>query len=169
MELVLIPFLLVSGATLIYLGVHGTQPTPWALHGPHISTSSGERLPLPLLVERPASIAFETYETRESFQAPETHEAIEEMRPPAGNVIDEVGPARTFMQSDALIGQLMMELTTVRDELSTLRERVETLSTPAQPEVVAVEATEPVVAEKPAPKRRRTTKAAAPVAEEAVA
>lgn len=166
MELVLIPFLLLSGATLIYLGVHGTQPTPWAIHGPHISTSSGERLPLPLLVERPAPIAFESYEAREPYQAPETHEAIEEMRPAVGNIIDEVGPARTFMQSDALIGQLMMELTTVRDELTSLRERVDTLAAPAQPVAAAVVATEPEAVEKPAPKRRRTTKAAAAVAEE---
>ena len=165
MELVLIPFLLLSGATLIYLGVHGTQPTPWAIHGPHISTSSGERLPLSLLVERPAPVSIDGHESRESHEAPETHEAIEETRPAARKIIDEVGPARTFMQSDALIGQLMMELTTVRDELTSLRERVNGMSAPSQSTVMAAA---PAATEAPtaAPKRRRSARAAATAAQE---
>jgi hypothetical protein len=174
----LIPFLLLSGATMIYMGLHGA-PTPWALHGPHSSTPSGRRLPLlrestsreetPVTVEAPAGVVDEPEAI--AFEEPAAV-VIEE--PVAGRpvplplervVVEEVGPAQTFTQSDALIGELMMELTTVRDELTSLRERVETLSSPTQPAAAA--GPEPAVEPPaPAPVRRRRTRAS--VSQEAV-
>ena len=140
MELVLIPILLIGGAVLAYLGVHGTQQTAWAMYGPHISTRSGKRLPVPMTPQAAASSvesqAYDEpvlvpYSEPSLFAMTERTATVERPTAKAAPAVATYA-ASTFTQSDALIGELMTELAMVRDELNALRDRMESLTRPMQ-------------------------------------
>ena len=193
MELLLIPFLLLSGGALIYLGVHGVPTAPWALtSGRHkgkkdaTAASVGPRkvveataqtiqLPAPasggpaaspvkrnvLKDVRPrrqtASMPLSATEPETPAEVSDTSDSAPEVRPedvlspseavparaissndgPANEdtlsaakkaTANSAGPSPLFSESDALMGQLLMELSSVRGEISDLRSRVERLT-----------------------------------------
>ena len=152
MELVLIPILLLGGATLVYLGIHGERPNAWAAYGPHLSTPSGKRLSLPVSAELVAPVEAEIASARTVVAAREatvmtrevpmvTREPLLVTREPLPMLshawpgeerIEPVSAAPTFTQSDALIGELMTELAMMRDELNSIRLRMDVLSGPLQ-------------------------------------
>lgn len=138
MELVLIPILLIGGAVLVYLGVHGTQQTAWAMYGPHISTRSGKRLPVPVTPQAAAPVESQPHDEPEPVPYSEpslfvmTERAATVERPKAKTAAVATYAAPTFSHSDALIGELMTELAMVRDELNALRDRMESLARPMQ-------------------------------------
>ena len=139
MELVLIPILLIGGAVLVYLGVHGTQQTAWAMYGPHISTRSGKRLPVPVTPQAAPPVESQPYEEPElvpysepsMFVMTERAATIERPREKTAAPVATYASA-AFTQSDALIGELITELAMVRDELNALRDRMESLTRPMQ-------------------------------------
>jgi hypothetical protein len=70
---------------MVYLGVHGTQPTAWAMYGPHVTSRSGQRVailspqPVAPAPEVVPAITPESFAEPVHFQAPIT-EAIEAER-----------------------------------------------------------------------------------------
>jgi hypothetical protein len=181
MELLLIPFLVMAGAGLIYLGVHGVPAAPWTKTGRDApdEPADGSSEPVvvpgafrdggPIIVETVATvIEHEAKPERgrsklnllknvrprrhgtSAIEAAEAETAVQEVFLPdvepdraevaiAGGLADAglaedaehvatVGPSPVFGESDALMGQLLMEMSSVRSEIKELRNRVERLT-----------------------------------------
>ena len=141
MELVLIPILLIGGAVLVYLGVHGSQATAWAAYGPHVANRSGRRVsfapstqtPEPEAHGEPEMVPYTgpgAYAQPVPYVEPSLFAKTER---PELRAVDAVPAAPSFTHSDALIGELMTELALVREELSHLRDRMDVLTRSIQP------------------------------------
>jgi hypothetical protein len=195
-ELLLIPFLLISGTTLIYLGVHGVPAAPWLQSVTAASSRRDSATVQSRQPDAPAKAqAIEVEAVEPAARAPESGEVanIRQARRHFGETLadghvtdalggetegekvvditspdgqfepapqvqlglrgtdeptpkarerastdvekegavdgaDRIGPAPTFNEADALFGEVLMEMSLVRNELQHLHKRVETLS-----------------------------------------
>jgi hypothetical protein len=177
MELLLIPFLLVAGTSLIFVGVHGVPAAPWLRasaadetqtktaaaaqassgarhrHADAASLLTARRRLLrnvrharhwaPGRAQSESAAADSAAETRwqDGVQAarawladPSPAESTEDHdgdEVPDGEQPRNAG-AESFTESDAMLGQLLTEMSEVRSELNDLRDRIERLN-PRQP------------------------------------
>ena len=116
MEVFLVPALLLfTGLTLIFLGAHGAPTLPWTLRSARIGAGRSER-GAALLDARLAG-----------------------MKAPAAPRTPALAPARprsltAFTESDALLGQLLSEMSSVRDEIRDLRSKLDGIAPAPAPE-----------------------------------
>jgi hypothetical protein len=165
-ELLLIPFLLVAGTSLIFVGVHGVPAAPWLRESTNDDkerrTGDGGRqqaVAASLLTIRrrllrnvrrahhstPGRAQGESAAAASAAEARwqdgvQTAKAWLADASPAQDAEGEVGNAApagegprlgadgSFTESDAMLGQLLMEMSSVRNELNDLRERLDRLN-----------------------------------------